>query len=379
MFEIIYHPLYGELNEIELPKPYFESYESPLRCKLVWEYLKKIGYALRDFKRTEMQTNSQKNLVLKKPIPLKKDDLYLVHSKHHVEQVEKFTEDGCGQLGNLVRATEDTMEIALLSAGGAYEAIKDVYSKRNTQAFAIIRPPGHHAIPDAADGLCVFNNIALAIKKLRKELAFKGRIAIVDIDAHYGNGIANVFYEDPSVLYSSIHEFDFSMGDWGRFSEIGIGDGLGCNISFPVRLNSGDEAIKKYCDFVEPFLVKYSPAIIIVAAGFDGHWADPLGNLRYTSDGYRYFAQWLKKIARTICSDRVCFCLEGGYNLLMLPRLIETIISEFINIKCSPPVDKIPYKSIFGYGSTSEYIDKHYNSQVDKIRKRLNRIWKLMH
>lgn len=378
MFEIIYHPLYGELHDTDQPKPAFESYENPSRCKVIWEYLKKIGYVLRDFRATAIQTNTDKNLVIRKPTPIDKKDLYLVHSQYYVDKVECFTKAGCGQLGDLVLATEDLMEIGLLSAGGAYEAVKDVITKKYNQSFAIIRPPGHHSTPDTADGLCVFNNIALAIKKIRKDLDFKGKIAVLDIDAHFGNGISSIFYQDPTVLYSSIHEYDFLTYEDGFFDAIGSKNGLGYNINFPVPFKAGDKYLEKYCNFIKPFIVNYQPEIIIVAAGFDGHYSDPIGNLCFSSKGYAFFANWLKNLSKTICGGKVSFCLEGGYNLIMLPRLIEVIIGEFISHPVKNPIDEIPSDNFFSNALSDEAFLQGYDEQLKILRKRLERIWNII-
>lgn len=378
MFEIIYHPLYGELHDTDQPKPAFESYENPNRCKIIWEYLKKIGYVLRDFRATAIQTNTEKSLVIRKPAPLDKKDLFLVHTQYYIDKVECFTKAGCGQLGDLVLATEDLMEIGLLSAGGAYEAIKDVATKKYNQSFAIIRPPGHHSTPDTADGLCVFNNIALAIKKMRKELDFKEKIVIIDIDAHFGNGLSSIFYQDPTVLYTSIHEYDFLTYDEGFFDAIGLKNGLGYNINFPVPFKAGDTYLEKYCNFIEPFIIKYQPEIIIIATGLDGHWADPIGNLSFSSQGYIYFTNWLKRVSKEVCQSRVCFCLEGGYNLIMIPRLIEILISEFISQPIKNTIDDLPSKHYFSNSVADESFMQSYDEQLKILKKRLERIWNIV-
>lgn len=385
MFEIIYHPLFSELNQLDQPKPFFEAYETPLRTRMIWNYLKKIGYVKRDFKemsktKKDFFVNSDIDLVFKQPEIMKKEDLYLVHSKYHVELVEQFSKVGSGQIGNLVQATPDTFHIASLSAGGAYEAISNVYERKCNQSFAIIRPPGHHAIADASDGLCVFNNIAIAIRKLQKDFNFKGKIAIIDIDTHYGDGISKIFYEDPKILYTSIHEFDFSTGEAGFFTEMGANKGLGTTINFPIPLKCGDSFFQEYCSFIEPFLEKFSPELIIVAAGFDGHFSDPIGNLTYTSRGYKFFADWLKKIAEKVCSGRISFCLEGGYNLLILPRLIETIISSFIPVKPRKPIDDVPFhlRSIFEEKDENvemERLRTVFKKRLIEFKQKLNRLW----
>ncbi|MCP4763832.1 MAG: histone deacetylase [archaeon] len=392
MFEIIYHPLFGELNDIGQPKPYFESYETPLRTKVIWEYFKQIKYInwnFEDFEDTDLYVNpneseicinKDKNLAFKTPGLLKKEDLYRVHTKYHVQLVENFSKIGSGQIGNLVQATPDTFDIALLSAGGAYQAIKDVYERKFNQSFAIIRPPGHHAIPDAADGLCVFNNIAIAVEKLRNDVDFNGKIAILDFDAHYGDGLAKIFYEDPKVLYSSIHEFDYGVGEAGFLDEQGSGKGLGYNINYPIPLDGDDSYLISYCEFIEPFLEKFSPEMIIIAAGFDGYWADPIGNLNFTTKGYQFFSEWLKKTSEKICGGRVCYCLEGGYNLLILPHLVEIMINGFIGGKTEKKIDNWVYPLFSNEldqrtDSTPDEFRIHFNKKIKKISEEINQLW----
>ena len=375
MFEIVYQPAFGERNELGQPKPFFETYETPLRCKLTWEHLKQIGFTPGDFEASGIQRNDEKNLAFKRPAALKKEDILLVHTPYHYEMVEKFSRFGCGQLGNSVLATEDSLDLALLSAGGAYEAINDVITGGHDQSFALIRPPGHHAMSETPDGLCIFNNIAVAISKIRKEQEFSGKLAIIDIDAHYGNGLARIFAHDPNVLYSSIHEMDFSIGEEGFFTEIGLGAGEGYNICFPVRYGSGDKMLQQYCTFLEPFVRDFSPDMIIIAAGFDGHWADPLGNLKYTSHGYQEFTRWVKKISHDVCSGRVSFCLEGGYNLIMVPRLIETIISEFIGVPKTKFIDDYPQDIINRTTYSDELFASRHKDKIDALKKKLRKIW----
>ncbi|MHA1819737.1 MAG: histone deacetylase family protein [Promethearchaeota archaeon] len=335
-FGIIYHPLFGEINKLDQPRPFFESYEDPLRVKLIWQYLKLKNIVVADFKEIEgseeedVIINQKLGVIAKRPRPLKEEDLYRVHSRYHVELVKTISQNGGGQLGNLVMATPDTYELALLSAGGAYDLLKNIFLEKFRAGIALIRPPGHHATYETSEGLCVFNNIALAIRKLRDVYNFKENIAIIDIDAHYGDGLAKIFYEDPSVLYTSIHEYDFDTGESGFWTEIGAKDGKGTNINYPIPLESDGAFLKSYLSFIEKYIIDFHPAIIIVALGFDGFWADPLGNLAYTMSDYQFFSNWLKQLSLKVCNQKVAFILEGGYNLLALPYLTEKIITPFI-------------------------------------------------
>ena len=327
MFEIVFHPLFNELHELVDPKPTFESYESPLRTRVIWEFFKSKGYIPTDFNNEGVIENPEIGLLVSQPKPISTKDILRVHSNYLVEIVEHLSSIGYGQIGNLVQATSDTKEIALLSAGGAFQAIHDVYTKKVDQSFALIRPPGHHAIRDESDGLCVFNNIAVAIEKLRIESKFKGKIAIIDIDTHYGDGIQKIYYEDPNILYSSIHEY--VPGEPGIASELGAGKGKGFNICYPIPLEADDAYIEGYCRFLKPYIRQYNPELIIVATGLDGHWTEPIGNLSFTSKAYQYFVKWVHTLANTICEGKIAFVLEGGYNLAVLPHLAEIFLCEF--------------------------------------------------
>jgi acetoin utilization deacetylase AcuC-like enzyme len=343
MFEIVFHEDFNELHELVDPKPTFETYENPLRTRVIWDYFKSKGYVLRDFDKNGVIENEDLGLRVIKPSPLKKTDILRVHSPYLVELVEHLSSVGYGQIGNLVQASSDALEVALLSAGGAYLAIKNVYIGKTDQSFALIRPPGHHAIRDESDGLCIFNNIAVSIEKLRKEEHFSGKIAILDIDAHYGDGLAKLYYEDPNILYSSIHEY--VPGESGIISEVGTGKGKGLNICYPAPLEADDEYLKGYCEFIEPYLRQFQPKFVIIATGFDGHWADPIGNLSYTSKGYTYFSKWIHSLAKELCNNKISFILEGGYNLAVIPYLAEVILCEFTQKTQVYPFEEhvIPY------------------------------------
>lgn len=327
MFEIVFHPLFNELHELDEPKPGFETYESPLRTLVIWEYFKFKGYIPSDFNKQGIIEDQSLALRVKKPNPLTKEDILRVHSTYLYELVEHLSSLGYGQIGNLVQASSDSLNIALLSAGGAYTAINDVYEGKTDQSFALIRPPGHHAIRDESDGLCVFNNIAVALEKLRIETGFQGKVLILDIDAHLGDGLEKIYYTSKDVLYSSIHEY--VPGEAGIISEIGAGEGKGFNICYPVPLEADDAYLEGYCNFIEPFIMKYQPEMIVVATGFDGHWADPIGNLSFTSKGYTKFTKWVHTVANKVCNGKISFILEGGYNLAVIPHLAEILLCEF--------------------------------------------------
>jgi acetoin utilization deacetylase AcuC-like enzyme len=357
MFELIFHPLYNELHELVDPKPTFETYENPMRTRVIWEYFKSKGYITKDFDKNGVIQNENITLRVIKPSPLNKTDILRVHSPYLLELVEHLSSVGYGQIGNMVQATDDSLEIALLSAGGAYLAIKNVFEGNSDQSFALIRPPGHHAIRNESDGLCIFNNIAVAIEKLRADLKFDGKIAILDIDTHYGDGLAKIYYEDPKILYSSIHEY--VPGEPGIVSELGAGSGKGFNICYPVPLEADDSYFVAYCDFISPYLNKFKPDMIIVATGFDGHYADPIGNLAFTSKGYSYFFQWIHSLSTKISNGKLTFILEGGYNLAVIPHLAEVLLCEFTENTNFTPFEEHIYPHFQEIQPSKEEIKKY--------------------
>ena len=233
-------------------------------------------------------------------------------------------------MGDEIFITEDTFELAKKAVGGTIQAIKSVLNSDVNQSFALVRPPGHHALQEKASGLCIFNNIANSIIYLKKKLHYNKKIAIIDIDAHFGDGLVQYFYDDPSVLYFSVHEFDFVEGDIGFIDELGEGEGLGKSINFPIPMNTSDEDFLEFLDILEPVLNEFTPDIMIIAAGFDLYFADPIGNGLLTSISYYNFTEKLLKIAEKICEGKLVFILEGGYSLIGLPHCVYAVLKALI-------------------------------------------------
>jgi acetoin utilization deacetylase AcuC-like enzyme len=183
--------------------------------------------------------------------------------------------------------------------------------------FALIRPPGHHALPDRAMGFCIFNNVAIAAKaaQLQRDLE---RVAIVDFDVHHGNGTQAIFEKDPSILYTSSHQYPHYPGT-GSLKEIGHGKGKGTIINFPLPAGVGDEGFPAiYNEILIPAMRRFKPQIIIVSAGYDCHWSDPLAGLGLSLTGMAWISQTLVNLAEELCTGKIVFALEGGYNLDVL-------------------------------------------------------------
>ena len=301
------------------PHPTFFSYETPLRIRSIMKYIEN----------QELFIN--KSIVKLSPKLIDESILKLAHSQYHIDTIKRLSKSGHCILGEDIFITHDTYQLAKKAVGGAIEAIESVLDGKVDQSFALIRPPGHHAHRDLASGLCIFNNIANSILYLREKKNYKEKIAIIDIDDHFGDGIARYFYDDPSILYFSVHEFDFLEGDIGYITELGEGDGLGKSINFPIPINTSDDFFLEFMDLLKPILEEFNPDLILVAIGFDMHYADQIGNCLLTSRSYNKFTKQILKISEKICNGKLVFILEGGYNLLALPICFFAVISALLN------------------------------------------------
>ena len=328
---------FGSQHIPPYPKPSFISFENPHRVKIIVDSLKEWNLIEND-KITRLNPKVVDESVLK-----------LAHSEYHVESIKRISKLGGGILTEEVFIAEDTFNLAKKAVGGAIEAMESIIDDKVEQSFALIRPPGHHALRECASGLCIFNNIANAILYLRNIRNYKEKIAIIDIDNHFGDGIAQYFYEDSSVLYYSIHEFDFENPDIGMINELGSGQGLGTNINIPIPPESTDEDFFECFDLMEDIIREYNPGLIIVAAGFDMYFADPIGNCLLTSKGYYEFAKRITRISKEVCNGKVCFILEGGYSLIGLPYCVKGIIIALLNKEFKAPEFELlnmPFKSL---------------------------------
>lgn len=223
-----------------------------------------------------------------------------------------------------------TCDIALLAAGGVTKAVDAVMNESNAlkHIFALVRPPGHHANANRGRGFCIFNNIAIAAEYLKREYGTE-RILIADWDVHHGNGTQDVFFEDPSVLYFSTHQYPYYPGT-GWIDEVGSGEGAGFTVNVPLPISTDDTG---YLYALETILVPiaqdFKPEFVLVSAGFDAHVRDPLASMAVTSQGYGLFTDIIKEIARKSCGERMVMTLEGGYNL---DAIAESVLSVFTSL-----------------------------------------------
>ncbi len=205
-------------------------------------------------------------------------------------------------------------EIARLSAGGTVDAVEAVITGAADNAIAIVRPPGHHAMPDRGMGFCLLSNMAIAARCAEQVHGLR-RVMIVDYDVHHGNGTEAALYDDGGSLFVSTHQWPLYPGT-GALSDIGEGAGRGLNVNIPMPAGQGDgNYAAVFEQVIWPLAQRYAPEIILVSVGHDAHWRDPLASMRLSLKGYAHLAQELTRMARQLCGGKIVFLMEGGYDL----------------------------------------------------------------
>lgn len=245
------------------------------------------------------------------------DELSYVHPSSYIEQVKAISQSGGGYLDPDTYTNSHTYDAAVVAAGSLIDLTLDVIDGKLKNGFGFVRPPGHHALPNRGMGFCIFSNVAIAAKAAQRKRGID-RVAIVDFDVHHGNGTQAVFEEDPSVLYVSSHQYPHYPGT-GTLREIGRGKGTGTIINFPLPAGVGDEGFQAiYNEVLIPAMRRFKPQLIIVSAGYDCHWSDPLASLGLSLTGMAWISQTLVNLAEDLTGGKIVFALEGGYNLDVL-------------------------------------------------------------
>ncbi len=259
-------------------------------------------------------TGTTQKLTMLAPRPASPEELELIHTPEYIAYVRSKAESGGGWLDPDTVVSHRSYDAASYAAGGLMVGVDAVMRGDVDSAFALVRPPGHHAVADRGMGFCLFNSVAIAARFAMKSSGLS-RVLIVDFDVHHGNGTQDAFYADPQVLYFSTHEYPFYPGT-GRMEETGTGDGEGTTVNVPLAAGWGDEELLRAFDEVlVPVARRFSPDLILVSAGFDAHWADHLAMMRATIRGFAGMTMILKKLADELCGGRLVLALEGGYSL----------------------------------------------------------------
>ena len=257
------------------------------------------------------------------PCPASDEQLTRVHDAEYVSLIRE-TAGRAVALDPDTVTSPDSYDVACLAAGAACDAVDAVVNGRADRACALVRPPGHHAERRRAMGFCLFNNAAVAAAHARaRGLA---RVAIVDFDVHHGNGTQSTFYDDPSVLYISSHQFPFYPGT-GAAGEIGSGAGEGFTVNIPLDAGCTDADYELvYRRIALPVLRQYKPDVILVSAGFDAHEHDPLAGMRMTTGGFGRLVALIAGGADEVCRGRLVAVTEGGYDLPALAASLRATV-----------------------------------------------------
>ena len=256
------------------------------------------------------------------PHPATEDDVLLVHTQAHLALIKRAAQGKGAWLDPDTHVSSRSFETALLSAGGALLATE--LWKDDLVAFALIRPPGHHATPDRAMGFCLFNNVAIAAARLLAQ-GYE-RVAILDWDVHHGNGTQAAFYAEPRVLFGSAHQWPHYPGS-GFFTECGEGAGEGFTVNVPLPAGAVDGDYASVFDVVfEPIVRQFGPQALLVSAGQDIHRDDPLGEMAVTEAGFAQMSLRCVRLARELCEGRLAFVLEGGYDRGATARAVEAVL-----------------------------------------------------
>nr|WP_286207191.1 histone deacetylase [Thermomicrobium sp. CFH 73360] len=251
------------------------------------------------------------------PDPADEETIALVHTREYISELREFAARGGGWLDADTVVTSRSFDVARLAVGAAIQAVDVVLAGEVPRAFSLVRPPGHHAEPDRGMGFCLFNNVAIAAQYALERHGLQ-RIAIIDWDVHHGNGTQAAFYRTDRVFFVSIHQWPLYPGT-GRADEIGEGPGRGYTLNIPLPPRSDDRVYLEVFDRdIEPRLAAYRPELVLVSAGYDAHYADPLAAMAVTEHGFAAMASRVRCWAEEWCGGRLVLILEGGYNLSAL-------------------------------------------------------------
>src|SRR2546426_11941715 len=326
--------------------------ERPQRLEMAMKVLEALNWLQRD------------GLVLMAPRSASEDELALVHDRSYIHLVRSSTERVAIDEyhgGHYTRffATDTyisarSYDAALKAAGAPLTAIDAIMNGQVDNAYCLVRPPGHHALPDEAMGFCLFNNVAVAAQYALDRHGLK-RVMIIDYDVHHGNGTQDIFYTDPRVLYFSVHQAPFYPGT-GHSDERGEGAGLGTTINVPLPATVGYEVYEPVFRQVMVHAAdRFDPQLILVSAGFDAHWNDPLGQMNLSTAGYAQLTRMVIDLAQTLCHGRLIIVQEGGYNLDVMGACVATCINLLLGDDAA--VDSL------GAGPDAE-LDFHINAEV---------------
>lgn len=311
-----------------------------------------------------------KSLINIEPIAISEESLLTFHTREHIEYIKELSTKDGGEAALCTVVGRGSYEIALLSTGGVVTAVDAVLKGDVNNAYALVRPPGHHALPDTAMGFCLFNNAVIAGLHAMKHYQLD-KIAYVDWDVHHGNGQQAAFYSNPNVLTISVHQDNCFPPDSGHLHENGDAAGKGYNINIPLPPGSGVGAYKAaFEQVVIPALDKFKPQLIIVPSGFDAGAYDPLGRMQMHSDGFRHLASNLMQAASSLCDGRLVLSHEGGYNPHTVPFYGLAVLEQLSGVETGVDDPFLPIMAGLG----GQELQEHQQALIEQARGLLNQL-----
>jgi acetoin utilization deacetylase AcuC-like enzyme len=296
--------------------------EHPGRVSAIRTYLEEHPIAGVNFRKGERATRTQ---------------LARVHTASYLDRIFELRGKTAWLDEDTTAISPKSVDAASVAAGTVIAAVEAVVAKEAQSAFAIVRPPGHHAEPTRARGFCLFNNIAVAASHAQAKLGCE-RVLIVDWDCHHGNGTQEIFWADPSVMLFDVHRAAPFYPGSGALEEIGAGLGSGYTVNVPLPVGTGDRAVvKAFEDILVPAAKAFEPDLVLVSAGFDWHRNDLGGNV--TENGFATLTSLVQGIAARYCGGRIVFTLEGGYDLDSLSEGVHAVLSTLAGQRPEPIVE----------------------------------------
>jgi acetoin utilization deacetylase AcuC-like enzyme len=305
-----------------------------------------------------------------KAIEATEDDVARFHTREYIAHIKRMSAERGGEAGEFTPFGPGSFEIALLAAGGVMRAVEAVVSGAVENAYALVRPPGHHAEANRGRGYCIFGNIAVAVMHARAKLGVT-RVAVVDWDVHHGNGTQAAFYEDPNVLTISIHQDNLYPANSGSVGENGADRGAGYNLNLPMPPGSGGGAyLAAFERVIVPALRRFKPELIVVASGLDAAGLDPLGRMMLNAEHYRRLTRLIMDAAAEVCFGRVVLAHEGGYSAIYVPFCGLAIMEELSGIRTKIVDPYIEMAESWGY----QELQPHQAAAIDRAALLLDRI-----
>jgi len=269
------------------------------------------------------------------------DELAVYHTREYIAGIRALCEgvEGVGPAKEAWSEAEfdaplsrGSFEAALYAAGGAMNAVSAVMNGEVRNVYALLRPPGHHATKNRAMGFCIFGNAVLAAHHARKVCGVE-RVMIVDWDVHHGNGTQDAFYQDPNVLFVSLHQHNWYPKLSGELEQVGSGSGAGYTVNIPLPAGTGDRGYRAaFEQLVLPIGQQFRPQLIIISAGQDASWLDPLAQMMVSMAGFRQMSELLVSLAEEVCEGRLVMLQEGGYSAAYVPYCAVAAVEPLLGV-----------------------------------------------